>query len=575
MERQRKPFNVRRIAWLAIALFFCSAFVAVRDDLFLISKNLDIFSAVYRQVSINYVDKTNADKLIKTAVDAMLDELDPYTEYVQDADVEDYRLKYVDTRYGGIGAVIFERDSRMFIASVYAGYPAAENGIVPGDEIVAIDGRPLEGFSAAEVSHQLRGADGSAIVLQVRHTLDDRLETVPMTRVMVRQPNVSHVALLDHGVGYIKLDKFLEQSAMEMENALNGLAEQGRLNGLVIDLRDNGGGILREAVNIVNLFVPRGELVVSQKGKNSSKNRSYRTMAEPIAPDIPLAILINAHSASAAEIVAGALQDMDRAVIVGEPSFGKGLVQQTFNIPYNNLVKVTVAKYYTPAGRCIQALDFIHKDRNGRYTRVPDSVIHAFRTRAGRIVYDGSGIYPDITVVHKPYSAFTQALLSEHLVFDYATEFWATHKKIADAAEFRVDDAEYAAFVRFLEERGYHHVTDTERILQRLKIQAAVEEQPETVMQQIDVLEQAMASGRVNAPDDYRGEIKEVLGAEIVSRYHHQEGRQLFSMQHDPQLKRAMGLLGETKKEYYSILSGEGEYKVIGNPETVLAVADH
>src|SRR5690606_19837255 len=227
-----------------------------------------------------------------------------------------------------------------------------------------------------------------------------------------------------------------------------------------------------------------------------------------------------------------------------------------------------------PAGRCIQALDFIHKDRNGRYTRVPDSVIHAFRTRAGRIVYDGSGIYPDITVVHKPYSAFTQALLSEHLVFDYATEFWTTHKKIADAAEFQVDEAQYAAFVRFLDERDYHYVTDTERMLQRLKIQAAVEGQTATILQQIEAIEKALADRSVNALDDYRDEIKEVLGAEIVSRYHHQEGRQRFSMQYDRQLERAMGLLSQTKKEYYSILSGEGEYKVIGSPETVLAATD-
>lgn len=317
----------------------------------------------------------------------------------------------------------------------------------------------------------------------------------------------------------------------------------------------------------------RGELVVSQRGRNVSKNRSYRTLKEPLAPDVPLVVLINRHSASAAEIVAGALQDMDRAVIVGEPSFGKGLVQQTFSVPYNNLVKVTVARYYTPAGRCIQAVDFVHKDSSGRYTRFSDSAVHAFRTRAGRIVYDGTGIYPDVAVTRKPLSCFTQRLLSEHLVFDFATEFWSTHERISEAAEFAVDEKLYAAFARFLERRGFHDSTDADRLLQRVKVRARAEAQPESVLQKVDLLANAWRFFDKNDLDLYRDEINEVLGAEIVSRYHHEEGRRVFSMQHDSQLNGALELLRSPTKAYYGILSGEGEYKVIGSPGTILAGA--
>lgn len=562
----------RRVVILAVAFFFCSAFVAVKDELFLISKNLDIFSAVYRQVSINYVDQTDAGKLIKTAVDAMLDELDPYTEYVQDTDVEDYKLKYVDTRYSGIGAAIFLRDDRVYLSETYAGYPAAEAGLQAGDELVAVDGQPLTGLTTGEISHLLRGAEDSPVVLGIRKSMHDESEEVLLIRAAIRQPNVSHIARLDKGIGYIKLDKFLEQSADEVAHALGSLEQKTPLRGLVIDLRDNGGGILQEAVKIVGLFVPRGELVVSQRGKNSTKNRSYRTMADPVAPEVPLVVLINGHSASAAEIVAGALQDMDRAVIIGERSFGKGLVQQTFNVPYNNLVKVTVAKYYTPAGRCIQSADIAHKDVNGRYPLVPDSAIHAFSTRRGRVVYDGSGIYPDLAVARAPYSPITQTLLAEYLLFDYATAFRATTPTIADVAKFEVSDDQYEDFMQFLEGKDYHYLEGTAQLLHRLKVEARLEKQPTAVIRQLELLEDEMQDKERVDLIAYRDEIKQMLGAEIVSRYHYRAGKTTYSMQHDPQLKRATMLLA-AETEYYSILSGEGEYRIIGNPETILAAA--
>ncbi|MBK1442634.1 S41 family peptidase [Parapedobacter sp. ISTM3] len=575
MKYHKHLLSAKRFTVLAVILLFFSAFVVVKDDLFLISKNLDIFSAVYRQISLNYVDETDPNTLIKTAVDAMLDELDPYTEYVQETDIEDYRLKYVDTRYGGIGASVFERDQHIYLSEVNAGQPAHQAGLEAGDELVSINGTLLKERSTGEVSHLLRGADHSDIRLQIRKPGQDNLQELTVTRSVIRQPNVSHVTLLDGGIGYIKLDKFLEQSAKEVEGALRELQEKGGLQGLIVDLRNNGGGILQEAVKIVNLFVPQGELVVSQKGKNASKAYSYRTMAKPVASEIPLTVLINGYSASAAEIVAGALQDLDRAVIVGERSFGKGLVQQTFNLPYNNLVKVTVAKYYTPSGRCIQALDFVHRNNNGGYVRMSDSLINAFHTKKGRVVYDGSGIYPDITVEKASYSPVTQALLSRYLIFDYATAFKQKHPRIADASVFEVDASLYADFIQFLEGKDYRYATEVEALLQQLKVWAEEENKSEEILREVASLTQKVRVGKQSDLTDHQVEIKQALGSEIISRYYYRSGRTTFSLKHDAQLQRAHSLLTAPTTEYYSILDGEGAYKTIGRPAALLAaVAD-
>jgi len=573
MKYRKHGLRIKHAAFLAVAALFFSAFVAVKDDLFLISKNLDIFAAVYRQISLNYVDETDPDRLIKTAVDAMLDDLDPYTEYVAETDVEDYKLKYVDTKYGGIGAAVFERDGRTYLAELYVNYPADQAGLQVGDELVSINGTLLANKSAADVNHLLRGAENSDMRLQVRKP-GGQLETLTLTRSVVRQPNVSHATLLDGNIGYIKLDKFLERSAKEVEEALHELQGISPLGGLIVDLRNNGGGILQEAVKIVNLFVPAGELVVSQRGKNATKTHSYRTMAKPIAPDIPLVVLINGHSASASEIVAGALQDLDRAVIIGERSFGKGLVQQTFNIPYNNLVKVTVAKYYTPSGRCIQALDFIHRDSSGEYTKVSDSLINPFSTKKGRVVYDGSGIFPDITVEKASYSPITQTLLNRYLIFDYATAFKQRHAQIPKAGKFEIGEAQYADFIAFLEGRDFHYFTKTEAALQRLKALAETAEKPDEILQELGSLERKVYHSKQRDLINHQDEIKAALGAEIVSRYYYKKGRTIFSFKHDSQLQRALSLLETADNEYYSILSGEGKYKVIGRPAPLLAVAE-
>ncbi|HEY0769877.1 MAG TPA: S41 family peptidase, partial [Sphingobacteriaceae bacterium] len=389
---------------------------AVSEDLFQVSKNLDIFASVFKELNINYVDDVNSSKLIKTGIDAMLNDLDPYTEYVQESDIEDYRMKYVSTQYGGIGASVVTRNNKVIITEPFEGFPAQKVDLRAGDEILEINGTPVKGKESEQVSQMLKGPKGTAVKLLISRTGNSKPFEKSMVREEIRQPNVSYYGMLGNNVGYIKLDKFLENSGQEVRDALLDL-RKNNLNGLVLDLRYNGGGILQEAVKIVNLFVEKDILVVVQKGRNQEKTINYKTTGSPVEPALPLVVLINSRSASASEIVAGSLQDLDRAVVIGQRSFGKGLVQQTFNLPYNSLVKVTVAKYYTPSGRCIQALDYTHRSSDGNVEKVADSLITEYKTKGGRLVYNGSGIYPDIFVKPLKYSQITQVLANKNFIF--------------------------------------------------------------------------------------------------------------------------------------------------------------
>ncbi|MDB5154627.1 MAG: family peptidase, partial [Mucilaginibacter sp.] len=418
------------------------------DDLFQIAKNLDVFASVYKEVNINYVDDINSSKMIKTGVDAMLDGLDPYTEFVPESEIEEYKLHYVSTQYGGIGAGIFTREGKVFVSDIFEGFPAQKADIRAGDRLVKINNVDLAGKNNDQVSQLLKGSKGASIKLLIKRGDAQPLEKI-LIRDEIKQPNVTYYGMVDGNMGYIKLDKFLENSAEEVTNALVNI-KKNNPNGVILDLRSNGGGILQEAVKIVNLFVPKDVPVVSQKGKVKDKNYTYNTMYTPLAPDLPLVVLMNSHSASASEIVAGSLQDLDRAVIIGQRSYGKGLVQQAFPLPYNSLVKITIAKYYVPSGRCIQEIDYAHRKDDGSVVKFADSLIHEFKTRDGRSVYDGSGIYPDVFVPQEKFATVTQTLVGKLLLFDYATRYRDTHSKIADAHSFNLTDAEYDDFVKFL-----------------------------------------------------------------------------------------------------------------------------
>jgi carboxyl-terminal processing protease len=539
------------------------------DDLFQISKNLDVFASVYKEINLNYVDEINPSKLVKTGVDAMLEGLDPYTEFVPESEIEDYKLKYVSTQYGGIGASIFTRNKKVYISEVAEGFPAQKGDVHPGDQLVKINDINLEGKTSDQVSALLKGSKGAPIKLTIkRDGVADAMDK-NLLRDEIKQPNVSYFGIVEGNMGYIKLDKFLENSGDEVTNALVTL-KKNNPSGIILDLRSNGGGILQEAVKIVNLFVAKDVEVVSQKGKVKDKNYTYHTYNTPVEPNLPLVVLVNSRSASASEIVAGSLQDLDRAVIIGQRSYGKGLVQQTFNLPYNSLVKITIAKYYTPSGRCIQALDYTHRNADGSVDKVADSLMHEYKTKDGRSVYDGSGIYPDLFIQQERFANVTQVLVGKLLVFDYATQYRNTHAKIGDPKTFSLSDAEYADFIKYISTKDYKYSNRSEKVLADLKTEADKDKEFDDIKTEYESLKAKLASAKANDMQQHKDEIKQVLENEIASRYYYEKGRYECNFKYDKELARAAKLMND-KNEVATILKGEGAYKIIGKPKVTMA----
>ncbi|MEJ5994103.1 S41 family peptidase [Pedobacter sp. Du54] len=541
------------------------AFFSFKEDLFLVSKNMDIFASLYKEISINYVEDTDPSDLMRTGIDSMLEGLDPYTEYIPESEIEEYKLKYVSTQYGGIGAGTVSIEKKLYVNEVLEGNPAHKQDIRPGDLIVSINDIPTFGKDRIQISQLLRGPKGSPVKLQLERA--GVILEKSVVRDEIKQPNVSYSGMLDNQLGYIKLDKFLENSAQEVKDALIAINRQ-QPKGLILDLRNNGGGILQEAVKIVNLFVEENLLVVVQKGRNPAKTVSYKSVAKPMALNLPLVVLINSSSASASEIVAGALQDLDRAVIIGQRSYGKGLVQQTFNLPYNSLVKITVAKYYTPSGRCIQALDYAHKDQNGMAGKFADSVMKAFSTKAGRTVYNGNGIYPDLIVAPSLHSSITQTLVANNLFFNYANQYRTTHKAIGDAKSFQLSDADYQAFLTSIKGKDYTYTANTEKLLTLLTAEAEKENRLTNMKADLDLLKEKLLATKKNELENHKQEVKQVLETQIVGRYYFDKGKVEQSFQYDQEVKRAKALFA-ANFQILSILKGEGGYKTIGSPKKI------
>ena len=545
-------------------------FWSFSDDLFQVSKNLDVFASLYKEVNLNYVDDINSSKMIKTGVDAMLDGLDPYTEFVPESEIENYKLNYVSTQYGGVGAGIFSRNNNVYVSEVFEGFPAQKADIRPGDQIVKINGIDLNSKNSDEVSLLLKGSKGAVIKLLVKRGDDAPVEK-NLIRDEIKQPNVSYYGMISGNVGYIKLDRFLENSGDEVTNALVEL-KKNNPNGIILDLRSNGGGILQEAVKIVNLFVPKGTEVVAQKGKIKEKDITYSTVNTPLEPNLPLVVLVNSRSASASEIVAGSLQDLDRAVVIGQRSFGKGLVQQTFPLPYNTLVKITIAKYYVPSGRCIQALDYTHRKDDGSVVKVADSLMHEFKTKDGRSVYDGGGIYPDVFMKQEHFATITQSLLGKLLIFDYATHYRETHAKIADAHVFALSDADYDDFIKYLSNKNYSYNSPAEKALDQMKDEATKDKQFSAIQPEYDNLKAKLLATKNNDLQLHKDEIKQVLENEITSRYYFQRGRYETNFKYDKDIAQAVKTM-QDKMQLDSIIKGEGQYKIIGKPITPSALA--
>lgn len=530
--------------------------VAAGDSYFEISKNLEIFNELYKELNIYYVDDTQPGKLMKTGIDAMLSSLDPYTQFIPESDMEDYRFMTTG-QYGGIGALIKRREDRLLISEPYEGFPAMRSGIWAGDEILEVDGRRVAGMTTEEVSKLLKGQAGTSVKVLVQ-----RKGSAPELKELVREeikiPDVPFKGLIDaeQGVGYIKLNSFTQTAGLEVRNAVKELKEQGATK-LILDLRGNGGGLLREAVNIVNLFVPKNQLVVETRGRIAEWDKAYKTLSEPLDATIPLVVLVDRQSASASEIVSGALQDLDRAVVVGERTFGKGLVQQTRDLFYNSKLKVTVAKYYIPSGRCIQKLDYSQRDSTGKVVEVKEESIAEFKTRNGRPVFDGRGILPDVNVAEPELAKVVDGLYAKDLFFDFATEYRLEHPEIGPAETFRITEPVFQKFLAYVKDHEVEYDTESMKALGALEEQTRRERYFDMVKAELETLRKQLQPDHTAEIVMFRSDIEEVLLNELVGRYHHQTGRAQAAMNSDPYVRKAKEVLANGS--YSTILSGQGK----------------
>jgi len=528
--------------WIAaVAIALGGAFtIAAGDNYFEIGKNLEIFTDLYKELNIYYVDDTQPGKLMKTGIDAMLNSLDPYTQYIPESDIEDYRFQTTG-QYGGIGALIKRKGDLVVVSEPYENYPAMKSGIWAGDEIIEVEGRAVTGMNTDEVSKLLKGQSGTTVKVITRR--NGNTSTHALTREEIKIPDVPYKGIVDQAnkVGYIKLNAFTQTASADVRAAMKEVKDQGATK-LILDLRGNGGGLLREAVSIVNLFVGKNQLVVETRGRISEWDKTYKTLSEPVDADMPLVVLVDGQSASASEIVSGALQDLDRAVIVGDRTFGKGLVQQTKDLIYNSKLKVTVAKYYIPSGRCIQKLDYAHRDSTGKATEVQVVKATAFKTRNGRQVEEGRGIQPDVEVMEPELAKVVGGLYEADLFFDFATKYRAEHADIGPAEDFTISEALYRSFVEFVKDKRFEYDTESMEALNALTEQTKKERYYDHAKDALEALRKELAPDRTEDLARFRTDIEEVLRNEIVSRYHFQTGRAKAAMSTDPYVKKAIEL---------------------------------
>ncbi len=526
---------------------------------FEVAKQLDILNSLYRQLDIFYVDSLDASKLVREGIDAMLESLDPYTEYYAEEDMDD--LKQMTTgKYGGIGSVIrMRKDSTVMIVEPYASMPAAEVGLQAGDVMLKIDNADLKGKSSSEVSDMLRGEPGTTFVLQVRRQGETKTRDFKITRRNIKVDAIPYFGLVSPETGYIALNTFTEGCAKDMRKSIISLKEKGAEN-IIIDLRGNGGGLLNEAVDMVNLFVPKGKDIVQMRGKVAATDHTYTTANEPLDLDIPVVVLVNEKTASSAEIVSGSLQDLDRAVVLGTKTFGKGLVQSTRELPYNGGVKLTTAKYYIPSGRCIQAIDYkrlreeAEAKRLGKSLPPVDSLKHIFHTSGGREVKEGSGIMPDVVMKHDTISNIVFYISVDDILTDWGAKYAADHASIPAVKNFAITDADYASFKQFAKDRDFKYDRMSEKRLADLKKTAEFEGYYDDAKAEFEALEKKLAHNLEREMDKNEKDIRKLLAQEIVKRYHFQAGAVEESLKGDEDIEKAISVLAN-KEEYNKILT--------------------
>lgn len=527
-----------------------------KQNNFEIAKSIDIYNSLLRELNLNYVDEINPGELNETAIKAMLDELDPYTVFIPESDIEN--AKFMTTgEYGGIGALIQYDGELTRISGPYEGWPAQKAGIIAGDAILEVNGVDCKKKNTQEVSNLLKGQPGTEVKLKIKRYGEDKPLEMTLKREKVKIDNIPYYKVFDNGVAYLALSGFTRDAGKEVKDKLLEMKKNHTLKGFVLDLRGNGGGLMNEAVDIVNLFIPKAKAVVSMKGKAANANSIHPTTNDPVDLEIPLAILVDGNSASASEIVAGAIQDYDRGVIIGQRTFGKGLVQNILPLSYNTQMKVTVAHYYIPSGRCIQEIDYSHKKDTTQTKN--DTLGKPFKTLGGRTVYEGHGIMPDVKVKRDAYATVTAYLFAKNYIFDYVNKFHHEHNSIAPAESFQIDEATYQDFMKFVKDKKFAYTTESEKAIEKLKKTAKEEGYLDKIKPQIELLEKNLAAEKENDLISNRKDIEELLRSEIVGRYYYQKGRIIASLNDDPDLKRAFEILLNTngKDEYHSILSGK------------------
>lgn len=512
------------------------------DRTFRINKNLNIFNTLMRELDLFYVDTLNYDKLTRNSIDYMLHNLDPYTVYMPEEDSEDIDMM-TKGEYGGIGSLIVKNGEDVCISEPYEGMPSQINGLKAGDIILEVDGKSTKGKSVSEVSSMLRGTPSTKIHLKLKRPGEKKPIEKTFLREKIQMHPITYSTVIADRTGYVLLSDFTDKAARELKTAVNNMIEQQGITSLIIDLRNNGGGLIDEAVKIVGFFVPKGTEVVTTKGKGKQSERTYMTPTEPVFPDMKLAILVNRASASASEILAGSIQDLDRGIVVGERTFGKGLVQNIRPVGYGGYLKVTTAKYYIPSGRCIQAIDYSHRNEDGSVGRVPDSLTTVFSTRNGRKVRDGGGITPDTLTTQEKTMNVAYYILMQNHYFNYATEYTLKHPSIAPAEEFTLSDETFNEFTQYLLDKKFTYTTETEKYFDELLEVAKFEGLDKQAATEIEALKKKLIPDIEQNIKDNKKDIADLLSIEILKRYYYQKGEIIYSLRDDHDLKVALDLL--------------------------------
>lgn len=544
----------KKVLYLILSLILFSGIELRAQNDFEIAKNVDIFVSILKELNLKYADEITPGDLVKNAIDGMLNTLDPYSVYYPESQIEDYRIM-TQGQYGGIGALIQQYGNDVVISEPYADTPSQKAGLRAGDKILKINGQSTKGKTSDDVSTILKGQPGTTLTIEVERAFTKEKLTFNIKREEIKFPTVPYYGMLNETVGYIKLDQFTEKASAEVKEAYKKLKDQG-MKYLILDLRNNGGGLLQEAVNIMNIFVDQNVLIAETKGKIPDQNFKYYTRSAAIDQDIPVAVLVNEFSASASEIVSGSFQDLDRGVIVGKKTFGKGLVQNVVPLSYNTSLKITIAKYYIPSGRCVQNIDYFDKDTNGVAPHIPDSLATPYKTKNGRTVYDKGGVEPDLVTDEVTPSTILVTLVQNNIIFDFANQYRTKHDQLIAADQFVVDENLFQEFLTFVKGKDFTYKTETENLLEELIIAAKEDHYFEAIQPQLDLLKSKIEQEKMNDLLKFKEEISQFLANEIVSRYYYQKGRIINQLSYDPDIKAAIKIITD-QNQYNSILNSK------------------